>query len=85
MKLYTAERLGLFREGLITRDSTTDHQDDDNTATNIMIYDDQILPDIYIKSIKFMGVTTITLGGTCPPPIVEKYQSVPPNNRPIIL
>ncbi len=32
-----------------------------------------------------MGVTTIYFGGDVPPPILEKYQSVPPNNWPIIL
>ncbi len=32
-----------------------------------------------------MGVTTIHFGGDVSPPILEKYQSVPPNNRPIIL
>ncbi len=32
-----------------------------------------------------MGVTTIYFGGDVPPPILEKYQSVPPNNRPIVL
>ncbi len=33
----------------------------------------------------FMGVTTIYFGGDMSPPMLEKYQSVPPNNRPIIL
>ncbi len=32
-----------------------------------------------------MGVTTIYFEGDVSPPILEKYQSVPPNNRPIIL
>ncbi len=32
-----------------------------------------------------MGVTTIYFGGDVSPPMLEKYQSVPPNNRPIIL
>ncbi len=32
-----------------------------------------------------MGVTTIYFGGDVSPRILEKYQSVPPNNRPIIL
>ncbi len=32
-----------------------------------------------------MGVTIIYFGGDVSPRILEKYQSVPPNNRPIIL
>ncbi len=43
---------------------------------------------IYNEGLHFilsMGVTTIHFGGDVSPPILEKYQSAPPNNRPIIL